>query len=167
MVWSYGISTIVDFLLSNPLYIYIYIYIYIFFKKKQRNWSQRIINLFPSCYAFLKFPKNTKKKQKKQYFFRSCKHILLIMFLKEFNIICLHTVKWFQVLLCITNNSFKLQSFVYTQLNDKTVLFLTIQFSISHLFAYSLNIKQFYLTHWYEPIRVFYSGPVWTLEQWQ
>ena len=27
-----------------------------FFKKKQRNQSQRIINLFPSCYAFLKFP---------------------------------------------------------------------------------------------------------------
>ena len=42
-------------------YIYIYIYIYIFFKKKQRNQSQRIINLFPSCYAFLKFPKTRKK----------------------------------------------------------------------------------------------------------
>ena len=35
-------------------------------------------------------------------------------------------------------------SFVYTQLNDQTVLFLTIQFSISHLFALILNIKQFY-----------------------
>ena len=32
-----------------------------FFKKKQQNQSQRIINLFPSCYAFLKFP-NTRKK---------------------------------------------------------------------------------------------------------
>ena len=32
-----------------------------FFKKKQRNQSQRIINLFPSCYAFLKFPKTRKK----------------------------------------------------------------------------------------------------------
>ena len=38
----------------------IYIYIY-FFKKKQRNQSQRIINLFPCCYAFLKFPKTRKK----------------------------------------------------------------------------------------------------------
>ena len=28
-----------------------------------------------------------------------------------------------------------------------TVLFLTIQFSVSHLFAHSLNVKQFYLTH--------------------
>ena len=41
-----------------------------------------------------------------------------------------HVVKWLQVLLCITNNSIKHQSFVYTQLNDQTVLFLTIQFSI-------------------------------------
>ena len=32
-----------------------------FFKKKQRNQSQRIINLFPSCYAFLKFSKTRKK----------------------------------------------------------------------------------------------------------
>ena len=41
-------------------------------------------------------------------------------------------VKWFQVLLCIINNPIKHQSFVYTQLNDQIVLFLTIQFSISH-----------------------------------
>ena len=34
----------------------------------------------------------------------------------------------------------------YTHLNDKTVLCLIIQFSIRHLFAYSLNIKEFYLT---------------------
>ena len=46
-------------------------------------------------------------------------------------IFCLHTVKWYQVLLCITNNSIKHQSFVYTPLNDQTVLFLTIQFSMS------------------------------------
>ena len=42
------------------IYIYIYICMY-FFKKKQRNRSHRIINLFPSCYAFLKFPKTRKK----------------------------------------------------------------------------------------------------------
>ena len=35
-------------------------------------------------------------------------------------------VKWFHVLLFITNNSIKHQSFVYTQLNNQTVLFLTI-----------------------------------------
>ena len=38
------------------------------------------------------------------------------------------------------------QSFVYTQLNDQTVLFLTIQFNISHLFTQSLNVKQFCFT---------------------
>ena len=56
-------------------------------------------------------------------------------------------VKWFQVLLCVTNNSIKHQSLVYTQLNKQTVLFLTIQNLASHLFALNLNVKQFYLTH--------------------
>ena len=63
------------------------------------------------------------------------------------HLIRLNTVKWFQVLLCITFNSIKHQTFVYTQLNDQTVLFLTIQFNISQLFAPILNVKQFYLTH--------------------
>ena len=40
-------------------------------------------------------------------------------------------VKWFHVLICITNNSIKHQLFVNTQLNDQTVLSQTIQFSIS------------------------------------
>ena len=37
----------------------------------------------------------------------------------------------FFALLCITNNLIKNQSFVYTQLNDQTVLFLTIHCSMS------------------------------------
>ena len=36
-----------------------------------------------------------------------------------------HIVKEFQVLLSITNNLIKNQSLVYTQLNDQTVLYLT------------------------------------------
>ena len=44
-------------------------------------------------------------------------------------------VKWFQVLLCITNNSINHQTFIYTQLNVKTVLFQTIQFNISIQFS--------------------------------
>ena len=40
----------------------------------------------------------------------------------------------------------KYKLFVNTQLNDRIVLFLTIQFSISHYFGESLNFKQFYLT---------------------
>ena len=59
-----------------------------------------------------------------------CKLILLITFLNEPKLILLHTVKWFQVLQCITKNSIKHTSFVYTQLNDLTVLFLTMKFII-------------------------------------
>ena len=40
------------------------------------------------------------------------------------------TVKWLQVLLCIPNNWIIYQSFVCTQLNNQTVLFLTIQFVV-------------------------------------
>ena len=40
----------------------------------------------------------------------------------------------FHVLPCITNNSIKHQSFVYTQLNDKTVVFQTIPFNICRQF---------------------------------
>ena len=74
-------------------------------------------------------------------------------YFKQFSLACRH-FKWFQVLLCITNKAIKYQPFVYTQLNNQTALFQTIQLSISHLFALSLNVKveslnvkQFYLTH--------------------
>ena len=61
---------------------------------------------------------------------------IYIWFLKSFLTLNIlfninHTVKWFQILLCITNDSIRHQSFVYTQLNDQTVLFQTIQFCIS------------------------------------
>ena len=59
----------------------------------------------------------------------------------------LHTVKRFQELVHIPKNSIKHQSFVYTQLNGQTALFLTIQFNKSNLFAYRLNVKQFFFTH--------------------
>ena len=49
------------------------------------------------------------------------------------------TVKWFQVLLCITKSSFRQRPYIYTHLNDQTVLCLIIQFSIRHLLAHSLN----------------------------
>ena len=70
-------------------------------------------------------------------------------------------------MLCITNNSIKHQSFVYTQSNDQSVLFETIQFNRSHLWPQILNVKHFYLTHRSDPIRCFYSWPEWTWEQWQ
>ena len=85
--------------------------------------------------------------------------MLLITFLNDHEFVVffggVHSVKWYQVLLCFTNYSIR-HSFVYTQLNDQTVPFQIIQFSISHLFALSLNAKQCYLTH---------SGPKLTKEQ--
>ena len=67
--------------------------------------------------------------------------------LNESKLILLPTAKWFQILLCITNNSIKHQSFVYKQLNDQTIVFQIIQFSLNHFFALSLNVKQLYLTY--------------------
>ena len=43
-----------------------------------------------------------------------------------FNSVLVNKAQWFQVLLYITNNPIKHRSFVYTQLNDQTVLFQTI-----------------------------------------
>ena len=42
---------------------------------------------------------------------------------------------------CYVSNLIKHQLFVYPPLNDQTVLFQTIQLSISHLFAFNLNVK--------------------------
>ena len=69
-------------------------------------------------------------------------------------------------MLHITNNLIK-QSFVYTQLNNQTVLFLTIQFKISHLIALSLNIKQFYSTDKWDSVRCYHFRSEWTWKQWQ
>ena len=55
---------------------------------------------------------------------------------KQFN---LTRIEGLQELLCISNNSIKYQSFIYTQLNDQTVLFQTIK--LSYLFALSINVK--------------------------
>ena len=40
----------------------------------------------------------------------------------QFNLAEINKFKWFQVLLCITNNLIKRQSFVNPQLNDQMVL---------------------------------------------
>ena len=59
----------------------------------------------------------------KIYSYITCKHIFLITFWNEPKLLLLHTVKWFQLLLCITNNSIRHLTFFYPQLNDQTVLF--------------------------------------------
>ena len=71
-------------------------------------------------------------------------------------LICFYTDKCFHVLLCIINNPNK------RELNEQTVLFQAIQFSINHLFAHSLNVKLFYFTHRLDSVR-----SEWTWEQWQ
>ena len=75
------------------------------------------------------------------------KNILSIKFLNLSKLFLLLTFKWFKVLLCITNISIEHQPFLYAQLNDQSALFQTIQFNMGHLFAFSLNVKQFFLTH--------------------
>ena len=47
--------------------------------------------------------------------------------------------------------------FRYAQLNKLTVLFKTIQLIMSYLFARNLNVKQFYLTHRWDPISCYHS----------
>ena len=89
-------------------------------------------------------------------------HILNLWFV---NILCKYTVKYSNSSISnnsIKNNSTKLNASKHcyvsltiqlnirhlsTQSYDQTVLFQTIQFSISHLFALSLNVKQFYLCY--------------------
>ena len=57
-------------------------------------------------------------------------------------------------------------SFVCTRLNSFKYFYVTlsIQFNISHLFAHSQMIKQFYLTHGWDPNRFYYSESEWTWE---
>ena len=52
-------------------------------------------------------------------------------YFQQFRLEQVNKVRWFKVLLCITNDSIKHQSFVYIQLNVKTVLFQIIQFTMS------------------------------------
>ena len=72
-------------------------------------------------------------------------------------------------MLCIRKNLFKYESFVYILLNDQTVIFQAIQFSISHLFALSLYVKQFYLNHRLDAISYYQFSPEWIWErrQWR
>ena len=58
-----------------------------------------------------------------------CLHTVKWIFIYDLLLFYLPTVKWFKVLLCIIKNSIKHQSFIYTKLDDQTVLFQTIKFS--------------------------------------
>ena len=59
---------------------------------------------------------------------------------------CYNSTKWFQVLQCITNDSIKHQSFVYTYLKDKTVSFQTIPFIMRFVFTvYMSNSSNYHI----------------------
>ena len=80
----------------------------------------------------------------------SIKHQSLVytqFYFQQFSLAQANKAKWHQVSQCTTKNSIRHQLFVYTQVKDQTVLFQTIQFSTSLLFAYSLNAKQLDLTY--------------------
>ena len=52
---------------------------------------------------------------------------------------------------CYVSQTIQLESFFFfvffLHTNGQTVLLLTIQSNASHLLVYSLNVKQFYMTH--------------------
>ena len=75
----------------------------------------------------------------------------------------LQTVKWYQILQCITISSFR-QTFIYTQSNGQTVLFCN----------YSIYDKSFVYTqfkcqnvHREDPVRCYHSESAWTWKKWQ
>ena len=75
MIWFYGISTIIGYLMPNPIYIYIYIYIYMIWFGwvlwHINHW--RLFNAKSSLYIYIRY--------------MICKHILLIIFLNKTELI--------------------------------------------------------------------------------
>ena len=120
-IWFYGLSTIVGYLMLNAVYTYISnIHGLVWFYGISTTEGFLMPNpIYIYIYIYI------------YQIYMICKYLLLISFLNEPKLNYLHAVKWYQILLCITNNSIKHESFVYTQLNDQTFLFLTIQLSIS------------------------------------
>ena len=86
-------------------------------------------------------------------------------YFKQFSLAC-HQSKWFQVLLCITTNSTKHQSFVHT-----------VKWSNSSISNNSLSHKLFPCSQfkcqtllfdpYIGPYQVLHTGPKWIRERWQ
>ena len=96
LVWFYGISTSVGYLILNPLYTYIYWIYFIWFGCIL--WHINHCRLFNAKFLFI----HIYQIYIYIYIYIICKHILLITFLNEPEI--LHTVKCFQVLLYYSHN---------------------------------------------------------------
>ena len=82
--------------------------------------------------------------------------------------ICLLRGKSYQILLSISNNSINYMQLICSQLNDQTVLFVTIKFNINQVLVNSLHVKDFYLIHRLNPFRFYYfdSERTWEERQW-
>ena len=114
-------------LIRNSVYIYIYIYICVCVCVCVCVWLQAILfntNNSIQYYSFTCTSSNGSS---------YCNAILIIQ-LRD-------TVKYFLVLQYISNTSIKYHSCAYTQLNGKTVLFLTIQFNISPFIWSEIKFK--------------------------
>ena len=98
LVGSYGISTIVGYLMPNLIYTYIWFVLVGFYS------ISTIVGYLNPFYTLN----------------MNCKHIFLIKFLNELSLFFLHTVKGFQVLLCNSNN---LTSVICLQFKCQTILF--------------------------------------------
>ena len=85
--------------------------------------------------------------------------------LKLTSVISVNTVEWSNS--SSSSNSIYHKSFVCIQFKCQTVIFQAIQFIISHLSAFSLNVKQFYLTQRQDLIWCYHSRWDWTWDRWQ
>ena len=74
-------------------------------------------------------------------------NMLLITFLNESRLIFCRQLNGSNNCYVTQKNPLNISHLFTHSFNNQTVLFQTIQFSICYLFAFSLNLKQFYLTH--------------------
>ena len=153
MVWFWFglvLSTIVGHLMPNPFHTVIkYMISKHLLKITFLNKPGRVFRYTVKC--FLVISNNSVKHKYSLLFAHSYLLVLKRSFLVHIqlnvknssvsnnSVLHVNKVKWFQVLLCITNNLTEHQTFVYTQLNDRTVVFQTIQFSLSTVFLFTHN----------------------------
>ena len=109
MVWFYGISNIVGYLMPNPFYTYILDILFLI-----TLLNELIFHTVKRLHLFLSNTNNSS-------YYGS--FVIKTVLFQTVQIRIINKVKLFQVVLTITNNSIIDQSFVYALINVKTVLF--------------------------------------------
>ena len=100
-----------------------------------------------------------------QYITNMWLQVCCLTLIIQFNTSYSFAHSWIVSISAVYHKQFNLTSVIsLTQLNGRTVLFLTIQFSKSHLLEHSLNV---YLTNRKDPIKCYHSRPQCIWEQWQ